>query len=47
MISVVADQMKIVDFLLDNNADVDLCDINGDNAMTIAKKFNNKLGQHR
>lgn len=47
MLSVVANKTEIIDFLLDQNADVDITDINGDSALTIAKKFNNKLGQHR
>ena len=47
MLSEVANKTDIIDFLLDQNADVDITDINGDSALTIAKKFNNKLGQHR
>jgi ankyrin repeat protein len=47
IISIVADQMKIMDFLLDNHADCELCDESGGNAMIIAKRFNNKLAQHR
>lgn len=46
-VSVVADQMKMIDFFLENNADVDLSDISGDNPVMTAKKFNNKLAQHR
>lgn len=47
MVSVVANRTDIIDFLLANDADIDISDINGDSALTIAKKFNNKLGQHR
>ena len=47
LIAIVAEKMKILDFLLENNVDVDLCDANGDNAVSLAKKFNNKLSQHR
>lgn len=46
-IAVVADQMKIIDFLLENDADVEVSDLNGDNAISTAKKFSNKLAQHR
>lgn len=47
MVSVVANRTEIIDYLLGNNADIDITDINGDTALSIAKKFNNKLGQHR
>lgn len=47
IISIVADQMKIMDFLLDSHADVETADTVGENAVTIAKRFNNKLAQHR
>lgn len=47
MISVVANKTEIIEFLLDNNANVDQADINGDTALSIAKKFNNKLGIHK
>lgn len=47
MVSVVANKTEVIEFLLDNNANVDLADINGDTALTIAKKFNNKLGIHK
>jgi ankyrin repeat protein len=47
MVSVVANKTDVIDHLLLNNADTEICDLNGDSALTIAKKFNNKLGQHR
>ena len=47
MISVVADKPEIIDYLLEKDADIELSDINGETALTIAKKFNNRLGQHK
>lgn len=47
MQSVVANRIHIIDFLLDQNVDIDAMDINGDSALTIARKFNNKAGQYR
>lgn len=47
MVSVVANKTDIIGYLLDNNADIDIVDINEDSALSIAKKFNNKLGQHK
>lgn len=47
MVSVVANQSNIIDYLLEKDVNIDLKDINGDTALTIAKKFNNKLGQYR
>lgn len=46
MVSVVNDKIEIVDFLLQNNADIDLCDIEGETVIDIARKFNNKIGQN-
>ena len=47
MIALAADKIPIVDMLLDANVDIDVEDLNGENAVHLAKKFNNKLGQHR
>lgn len=47
MVAVVADKIDIIDLLLKHNVDIEVCDINGECAIDIAKKFNNKLGQHR
>lgn len=47
MIAIASDKIQIVDILLDANVDIDLEDTNSDTVVTIAKKFNNKLGQHR
>lgn len=47
MVAVVANQTDIIDYLLEKDVNIDLKDINGDTALTIAKKFNNKLGQYR
>ena len=47
MQSVVANRTSIIDYLLDQSVDIDAADINGDTALTIARKFNNKAGQHR
>jgi hypothetical protein len=46
MVSVVNDQINIVNYLLEKNADIDLCDENGDSALDIARKFKNKIGQN-
>ena len=46
MVAVVADRTDIVQLLLDHNANVDICDVNNENAIDIAKKFNNKYGQN-
>lgn len=47
MIALAADKIQIVDILLDACVDIDIEDENDENAVIIAKKFNNKLGQHR
>jgi ankyrin repeat protein len=47
MVAVVADKIDVIDLLLKHNVDIEVCDINGESAIDIAKKFNNKLGQHR
>jgi hypothetical protein len=47
MVSVVANKTDIIDYLLSNDADIDLTDVNGDSPLTISKKFNNKLGTHK
>ena len=47
MISVVANKSEIIDHLLSKNADTEVCDLNGDCALSIAKKFGNRLGQHK
>lgn len=46
MVAVVADRTDIVQLLLEHNADVDICDVKNENAIDIAKKFNNKFGQN-
>ena len=35
-------KIQIVDILLDTNVDIDVEDLNGENAVLIAKKFNNQ-----
>ena len=47
MVSIVANRPTVIDYLLEHHSNIDLCDINGDSALTIAKKFNNKLGQYK
>lgn len=47
MVAVVANRTEIIDHLLEKDANIDTLDINGDTALTIAKRFNNKLGQYR
>lgn len=47
MVAVVANKTEVIDYLLEKNVNIDSSDINGDTALTIAKKFNNKLGQNR
>lgn len=46
MVSVVNDKIDIVNLLLEKNADIDLCDEHGENALDIARKFKNKIGQN-
>lgn len=47
MVSVVAYNSDVIDYLLERDVNIDMKDINGDTALTIAKKFNNKVGQYR
>jgi hypothetical protein len=47
MISIASDKMQVVDLLLEAKVDIDVEDLNGDNVVDLAKKYNNKLGQHR
>lgn len=47
MVSVVAYNSDVIDYLLERDVNIDMKDINGDTALAIAKKFNNKVGQYR
>lgn len=47
MIALASDKIQIVDILLDACVDIEIEDMNGETAVQVAKKFNNKLGQHR
>lgn len=47
MVGVVANQPDVIDYLLERDVNIDAKDVNGETALVIAKKFNNKLGQYR